>query len=542
MRKPRILLVAEASWLRTGYGVMSGEILKRLHTTGKYDLAELAIFGHHADPASRGIPWKVYGNLPDPGNEEQNNQYNSDTMNKFGRWRFDQVCIDFMPDHVFSYTDPFMIGFAGDSPFRDLYKWHYQPTVDAFPQSDEWLSLYTQADSILTYSKWAYDQLAQQCKNTINLVGVASPAADSNIFKPIPDKKGLREHYGLESDIFIVGAVMRSQLRKRYSELFETFAAFLKKAPKEIAEKTYLYCHTTYPDMGWHFPTLLKDFNLSSRVIFTYKCGNCGKVIPSFFQEGRAVCPKCNQGSLVTPSARMSVETIELAQIFNLFDVMVQPSLAEGCGIPLLESASCAVPSMCTDYSAMCDFKDTIAATPLKVHEFYREPQTGRFFGLFDKVDLCDKLINYFKQPELLRKKKSVEVHKKYHENYSWDKCVNKWMSVFDSYEIDEGSGKTWLSAPRIHQPPTEVPGNLPATELVNWAFSNVMGRPEMAHDYLALRIIRDLNQGFTLSGDGNIQGFGPKEAVDFLYAKRNEWNRAEEARINILRSKGLIK
>ena len=38
-------MVSEASFLSSGFGTYTREILKRLHATGKYDIAELACYG-----------------------------------------------------------------------------------------------------------------------------------------------------------------------------------------------------------------------------------------------------------------------------------------------------------------------------------------------------------------------------------------------------------------------------------------------------------------------------------------------------------------
>ena len=45
MNKKKVLFVSEASYLNTGYATYSREVLKRLHATGKYELAEFSIYG-----------------------------------------------------------------------------------------------------------------------------------------------------------------------------------------------------------------------------------------------------------------------------------------------------------------------------------------------------------------------------------------------------------------------------------------------------------------------------------------------------------------
>lgn len=98
MRKLKILWLGEASFLSTGYAVYTHEILKRLYATGKYDIAELASYGHWNDDKRFEIPWRYYGNLPDTSDDDQ--AYRSSILNEFGQWKFEETCLDFKPDIV----------------------------------------------------------------------------------------------------------------------------------------------------------------------------------------------------------------------------------------------------------------------------------------------------------------------------------------------------------------------------------------------------------------------------------------------------------
>ena len=48
--KLKILMCSEASFLKSGFGTYAHEILKRLHATGKYEIAEFASYGRVNDP------------------------------------------------------------------------------------------------------------------------------------------------------------------------------------------------------------------------------------------------------------------------------------------------------------------------------------------------------------------------------------------------------------------------------------------------------------------------------------------------------------
>ena len=61
-RKKRILMNGEASYMLSGFGTYSNEVLSRLHDTGKYELAEFATYGFVNDPRDTNVKWKIYAN------------------------------------------------------------------------------------------------------------------------------------------------------------------------------------------------------------------------------------------------------------------------------------------------------------------------------------------------------------------------------------------------------------------------------------------------------------------------------------------------
>src|SRR5688500_7845485 len=130
MRKKRILHPTEATFLKTGYSNYSYEVLKRLHATGKYEIAELGCFARSSDPQVAKLPWKFYGNLPDPNNKNEVDFYRASQLHAFGSWRFEEILLDLQPDIVFDIRDWWMYEFEERSPFRNYYHWAIMPTVD----------------------------------------------------------------------------------------------------------------------------------------------------------------------------------------------------------------------------------------------------------------------------------------------------------------------------------------------------------------------------------------------------------------------------
>ena len=133
-RKPRILFVNEYSQLMTGFATYMYYVLPRLHATGKYEIAELATYVHGQHPNIDKTEWQVYPNEPLPNDKVNREKYNLNKENQFGRFRFEEVCLDFKPDIVVSIRDWWMDYWIQGSPFRPFFKWIEMPTVDGEPQ------------------------------------------------------------------------------------------------------------------------------------------------------------------------------------------------------------------------------------------------------------------------------------------------------------------------------------------------------------------------------------------------------------------------
>jgi glycosyltransferase involved in cell wall biosynthesis len=527
MDKLNVLWVGEAPYLNTGYGVMTREFLSRWHSTGKYNINELSIWGDEREATQRGVPWRVYGNLPK--NEEEAKVYGSDQMNPLGKWKFDQVALHCRADVVIDARDIFMCPFEFDSAYRRFYTLIHQPTVDASPQNDDWMQWFQQADAIIPYTNFGFEEIKSLDNGTIRLLPPIPPCVDFEIFKPIPNKKELRKFYNLDPDMLIIGMFARNQKRKLFSDLFESFATLIKKAPKNISDKLYLYLHTSFPDqLSWNLPTLLNEFGLHNRVMFTYTCGNqdCKMHRPMLFQDARAVCPRCNTGSLVFPSTRAGVESIHLSQLYNLIDFYVQAIAAGGFEIPCAEAAACGVPLLVTDYSSTEDFKTSLKAYPLKIKEYSREIETGRYFSIPDKDDLVDKCIKFLSLPSKLRQDRGMECANAARQSYSWDKSAAAWMQI-----IDQCPKRNWNAPPNIMQPNQQIPQGLNNNDFMAWAIINILGEPHRLNTYLHMNLLRKLNN--VLSEHGQIDR---NWICNTLYNRRQYINQRENERVNSFR------
>ena len=80
--------------------------------------------------------------------------YNSNANNQFGAWRFDKVVLDFKPDIVLTYRDPWMDMYVSKSPLLPYFHWVWMPTVDSDPQKQSWIEGFAKTDAILCYAEF----------------------------------------------------------------------------------------------------------------------------------------------------------------------------------------------------------------------------------------------------------------------------------------------------------------------------------------------------------------------------------------------------
>ena len=494
MTKKKVLLVAENHKLASGFGTYAKNLLERLHASDKYELAEFGIYANSS--LGKEVPWKFYPNAPDEDEpKEHKDMYNGNPNNQFGAWRFDKVVLDFKPDIVLSYRDPWMDMFISKSPLLPYFHWVWMPTVDSDPQKQSWIEGFAKTDAILCYSEFGVKTLEKDAGHLVNIKGCASPGIDPKIYKPY-DKKQIRQELGLDPNINIVGTVMRNQKRKLFPELIKSFAKFLKVAPPEIKDNTYLLLHTSYPEkQGWNLGYHISEEGVGGRVLSTYICRTCGNYKVDFFRDSLNYCDSCKAISSVMPSVAVGLEVPDLVKIYNAMDLYVQYAICEGFGMPQVEATACGVPIASTNYSAMEDVVEWTKGYPINIQKMYRELETNAERVFPDNDHLIEIMIQYLMLSPEEKAAKSQEVREATVARYDWDDCAKVWMDYIDTYKPKGLQGK-WSVPPRPLQVPEEIPPNLDNNQFVEWLFNSVIHEPESAFGYEATKLVRDLNIG----------------------------------------------
>lgn len=558
--KKRILFCSEATFLNTGYATYTREILNYLHSTGKYEIAEMGSYGQRNDPRAANIPWKYYGVAPNTDYEpkaskEELQAYQRSGTNQFGEWIFEHVCLDFLPDIVCDIRDFWMLDFAERSPFRDLFNWVVMPTVDARPQARQWIATYEGADACLTYSDWAGGVLKEQSGGKIKYWGSAPPSAHP-AYKPVEDKKMHKLRYGIDPKYKIIGTVMRNQRRKLYPDLFAAFRKFLDRSPDK---NYYLYCHTSYPDLGWNIPELILENDLSAHVLFTYICPETKQPFPSLFKGAVAQSPFTGKWGSTLSNVKNGLSYEDLSNVFNLFDLYTQYANCEGFGLPQVEAAACGVPVCGTDYSAMESVLRKLGGFPIEPAALYKELETGCLRAVPNNDLAANIFLEFFSKSEEERNKIGEQTRKNFEKYYQWDMSGSRWEAIFDSFDTLPIE-KTWGSAPRYHNPapklkPEEYQSSDRA-ELARWLIVNVLGDKSKLNTFFEARLTRDLTYQTTTSSTGGMYFNENSAAFDGLNQRtqftfdiaynqmlnlcniRNGW---EKRRVESMKKRGVI-
>lgn len=517
-------MVSEASFLSSGFGTYTKEILKRLHATDKYEIAELACYGKVNDPNDVSIDWKYYANAVST-DDPRHKQYNSSMENQFGKWRFERVLLDFQPDVVIDIRDYWMSAYQEFSPLRPYFHWILMPTVDSAPQQEEWIDTFVHADAIFTYSDFGRDTLAEQSNNKINYIDTVSPGISLNTYKPLDNREQVKKALGVDSK-FIIGSIMRNQKRKLIPELFDALKTLITQCQAEnnpLGEKIYLHLHTSYPDAGWDIPELLKQYEVGNRVLFTYACKKCKFFKPCTFQHPLAICPKCGDKSFCMPNVSAGLSQEDLNIIINSFDLYVQYAICEGFGMPQVEAAAAGVPVASVDYSAMNDVVNKLNGYPIRVNQFFKELETRAIRSYPDKDSLIQIIKDYYALPDVLKEQKRHETRKLTELHYNWDNIAKKWENYLDNIQLTGIQGQWNQPMPLIQNLSQINTDNGAYDTMINWVSEN-MPNSAIANSIRLLSTVEDLDYGFHINGM-NTQEFNITNAKNMLESMINNHN-----------------
>lgn len=529
-RKAKILFVNEASFLRTGFSTYGWQVIKRLMATGKYEVVELASYATQNDPRWKdpkyNITWKYYGVMPEPTDQAGQQQYQKNYhFAQFGRDKFDEVCLIEKPDIVIDIRDRWMASeWELKSPFRKFFTYIYMPCVDSHPPQPEWVKDYKESDYILGYSWYAKRILEME---GVKCHHVTNPGVDLEVFNTEKPRSEALERWGFRKDVKPILGVFRNQKRKLLPELVYSYLILKNKYP-EAFKNTVLWLHTSWPDVGFNIPLVMrwakegripfedakgkikeKRFKIPLKyadVVFSYICHKCGHAFVSSYVDGMVQvrnletgevrteqatcdlirCQKCGEKAARMPNTQKGFYPEDFADVYRAAYVHVQPAIAGADEMPTNEAKACGTPILAPTHAAMqekvektdfCPDDRWKGGLPIDIASMFTEAETMQQRCYFDKQSLAKQLNKLLTNPSLRAKmsKEAAEVAKKY---YDWDDIAKVWDEfLWETVEVKVGE-KSWSAPANLRKyGDYRIPSKdeMQDTDFVKWCYKHFL-------------------------------------------------------------------
>lgn len=380
----KIIWASNAPHATSGYGIQTRHIVDGLRQMG-HEVALAPNFGLQGGAIESG-GMRIYPIYRD----------------KIGQDVLPAHAKHFGADLVITLYDlwPYDVDFAA----RLKVPWAPYLPQDSYPPCPTVVDRARQADYPIAMSRFGLKSMAEQGLDCFYI----PHGVDTNIYVPM-DKQKARADLGLPVDQFIVLMVAANQSfpsRKAFPENLAAFAAFHRRHPESL-----LYLHTTRMPRGqaWdgvELPRLIKALGIEDAVIFT------------------------EEYALV-----LGLPDTEMAKIYNAADVLLAASMGEGFGIPILESQSCGVPVITTEFSSMTELTlNGMAVPPLQ--QAWTAINTWQVVPSIDGITQALELL--YERPTETGRTLAQETRQAIIRTYSWSVVLEQWRVLLENIERGE--------------------------------------------------------------------------------------------------------
>jgi len=299
----KIVVNSNAPFLKTGYGIQTGLLVRRLAAAG-HDVTVSSPYSFFGNA----FAWEGHTVLP--GGLDA---FGSDVIDAHYRYAG--------ADLLITLCDVFAMD---AKKLKSLNVAHWMP-IDCNPLGAlDKLKLEQSGGTPIAFSRFGETKLREAGWDPFYV----PHGIDTALFRPAADRDQLREDMGIGANTFLIGicAINKdSGNRKALPEQMTAFAKFHRRHPNSM-----LVVHSVIdakPIGGLNLKAIATSLGVADHVMFpdqhAYTCGLIGD------------------------------ET--MAEWFQCLDLYSGCSLAEGFGLPSLEAQACGVPVVVTDGSAMTE-------------------------------------------------------------------------------------------------------------------------------------------------------------------------------------------
>ena len=378
----KILIYGVCPWVRSAYGKTCKHIALGLLKSG-FDVEVCSYYG------IKGESLNYYGVLVHPCYGELR------TSDAWAEYWYKRMKADVILQHFDTWVLP-----PDWITKRKLPVVTYAP-IDSSPMSSLAVGAMRGAITNVAMSSFVQKQLKDA-----GLPNVYIPhSVDTSIFKPM-DKTECRKDFGLPPDRIIFGSVATNvSPRKNLPNQLLAYKTFLDMNPgADKYSVFYLHCSAQRDELnaqGYDLPGFINDLGLQKNVVFTERFN----YYAGYTDE-------------------------EMAKLYNCFDVLMQCTLGEGFGIPIIEAGACGVPTLGSDFSSI----------PVVMGKGGRVVSTNlgipwQITGIWQRIPDMESMVDHMTDlygNEGLRRNLGEEAYKNA-QKYSLEKVNILWAALFTS-------------------------------------------------------------------------------------------------------------
>lgn len=232
-------------------------------------------------------------------------------------------------------------------------------------------------DEVITYTQYGKDTIVSLAPQLEEKITVVPHGIDMSVFKPLPKFITAAEKEKLfGKDRFVIGSVNRNSTRKDISTTLQAFKQFKLQNPH--VENSVLYLH-------------MNPLDPAGTDLFQ-ACEHLGLQVDKdvFFPDPKSFNE--NQG----------YSESELNIVYNLFDVFLTTSTAEGWGLTVTEAMACRVPCIVPMHTSLKEITaDGEAAFPIReFREIILARDGNKIRFISDYRQIADTLTFIYNAPE----------------------------------------------------------------------------------------------------------------------------------------------
>ena len=286
----RILIVSHSPYSTTGYGRVVRGLAGSLQAAGN----QIVCLGIGNNPTSKLLPYPVI----------EGKGISAEAIAETIR--------SHRVDVLLTIGDPWMFEAVSMMPERRGILWMAYYPIDGYPLPVNWKHWAMAVDVPVVFSKFARDVVQAATGKAPELI---YHGVNTKTFSTVDREKA--KELAHVAGHFVVGTVARNQMRKNIPALIKAFARFAKGKDDAL-----LYLHTQLKG-EFDIAELVRNHGIEEKTRIT------GEIGPD-----------------------KGVSDHLLATVYRALDVFVLPTMAEGFGLPIMESQACGTPALVTDFSA----------------------------------------------------------------------------------------------------------------------------------------------------------------------------------------------